>query len=274
MPNVRPRTVKQLRKLWVNLKLQWKNDKAKEVRGAMGTGKSAFSVNQKSGCFKPNRCRWWTTTYSRTPEQRPSGGHLSHLLERPRNPYDSNRLGQPAPARPVTVDVIDSMVREDDCASNDDQDAEADPDETLELSHSDFAVLEDLPGSPPSSPEGNSELHAVVHDNGAAAAPRTASLSPGTRNGLLGQTLAVELHASLQALRDEHKETREVQKQNALALHEEHALKMEQLKENHADELAKCELVHDMQVHILKTKLKIQRLKARLRSKQLNDKAS
>ncbi|KAH9366513.1 hypothetical protein HPB48_018072 [Haemaphysalis longicornis] len=270
MSNVRPRTVKQLRKLWDNLKQKWKKAKAAEVRGAMGTGGGP----------------------RRTPTDDSSGqveAIIPHLLERPSNPYDSNRLGQPAPGRPVTVDaIIDNMVREDDCASNDDQDAEADPDETLELSHSDFAVLEDLRGSPPSTPEGNSELHAVVHDNshgaqvqprqaddgGAAAAPRTASQPPGTRNGLLGQTLAVELDARLQALRDEHEEKSQVQKQKALALHEEHALKMKQLKENHADELAKREVIHDMQVRLLKAKLKTQRLKARLLSKQLNDKAS
>ncbi|KAH9382285.1 hypothetical protein HPB48_021453 [Haemaphysalis longicornis] len=246
MPNVRPRTVKQLRKLWDNLKQKWKKAKAAEVRGAMGTGKSAFSINQRSGCFKPNRFRRWTTTYSRRRQQRPSGGHHTSFAGEAEQPYDSNRLGQPAPGRPVTVDaIIDNMVREDDSASNDDQDAEAGLDETLELSQSDFAVLEDLPGSPPSTPEGNSELHAVVHDNshgaqvqprqaddgGAAAAPRTASQPPGTRNGLLGQTLAVELDARLQALRDEHEEKSQVQKQKALALHEEHALKMKQLKE-------------------------------------------
>ncbi|KAH9379208.1 hypothetical protein HPB48_018696 [Haemaphysalis longicornis] len=135
IPNVRPRTVKQLRKLWDNRKQKWKKAKAAEVRGAMGTGGGS----------------------RRTPADDSSGqveAIIPHLLERPSNPYDSNRLGQPAPGRPVTVDaIIDNMVREDDCASNDDQDAEADPDETLELSHSDFAVLEDLPGSPLSTPD-------------------------------------------------------------------------------------------------------------------------
>lgn len=52
MPNVRPRTVKQLRKWWDNLKQKWKKEKAKEVRGSMGTGKSTCSVNQRSRMFQ------------------------------------------------------------------------------------------------------------------------------------------------------------------------------------------------------------------------------
>lgn len=154
-----------------------------------------------------------------------------------------------------------------------DQDAESDQDQTLELSQGDFGVLEDLPGSPPSPPENTPAVHDSIHearqqltqtDNGAAAAPRTASQSPGTRNGLLGQTLAVELYARLQALRDENEEKREQHKQKALALHEEHKLKMEQLRESHADELEKRKVIHNMQVRLLKAKLKTQRLKARL----------
>lgn len=87
----------------------------------------------------------------------------------------------------------------------------ADRDQTLELSQSDFAELEGMRGSTPSPPEDNT---AVVHDilqpdieetavpprqgnDEAAAAPRTSQ--PGTRNGLLGQTLAAELGARLQA---------------------------------------------------------------------------
>ncbi|KAH9367222.1 hypothetical protein HPB48_022707 [Haemaphysalis longicornis] len=248
MPNVRPRTVKQLRKLWDNLKQKWKRAKAAEVRGAMGTEQSSGQVE----------------------------AIIPHLLERPSNPYDRNRLGRPAPGRPVTVDaIIDNMTKTPR------------PNQTRIWSSA-TVILQCrrtcLEAHHPLQRD-NSELHAVVHDNshgaqvqprqadyGAAAAPRTGSQPPGTRNGLLGQTLAVELDARLQALRDEHEEKSQVQKQKAL--HEEHALKMKQLKENHADELAKREVIHDMQVRLLKAKLKTQRLKARLLSKQLNDKAS
>lgn len=39
MPSVRPREVKQLKKLWDNLKQKWKKEKARQAREVMATGR-------------------------------------------------------------------------------------------------------------------------------------------------------------------------------------------------------------------------------------------
>lgn len=45
-PLVRPRDVKQLKKLWDNLKQKWKREKAKNIRDVMATGRlSSFLLN-------------------------------------------------------------------------------------------------------------------------------------------------------------------------------------------------------------------------------------
>lgn len=120
MPNVRPRDVKQLRKLWDNLKQKLKKRKAKEVRASMGTGKSAFSVNQKGADVSKRIVAGGGPPP--TPAEQSSGqveAIIPHLLERPNNVYDSNRTGQPAPGRPATVEaIVTSMVQEGDCAND------------------------------------------------------------------------------------------------------------------------------------------------------------
>ncbi|XP_075550326.1 myb/SANT-like DNA-binding domain-containing protein 3 [Dermacentor variabilis] len=99
MPHVRRREVKQLKKLWDNLKQKLKKAKAQQIRDVMATGGG--------------------------PPPEPLDDRLTrvealvpHVAVRVPNPFDSDRQSQ-TPASEAVTDIIDSMMHETDSRYHD-----------------------------------------------------------------------------------------------------------------------------------------------------------
>ncbi|KAH7978005.1 hypothetical protein HPB49_004150 [Dermacentor silvarum] len=88
--NVRPRTSKQLKKCWDNLKEKWRRAKAEDTRQLFKTGGGTPAESQMSD------------------ELRRVGAVASHMATRLANPFDSDRTGPGVEATPAVAALLAS----------------------------------------------------------------------------------------------------------------------------------------------------------------------
>ncbi|KAH7939665.1 hypothetical protein HPB52_015570 [Rhipicephalus sanguineus] len=110
-PFVRPRDVKQLKKLWDNMKQRWKREKAKQIHDVLTTGRRCYEF------WGICRRRPLTTAYGR--KARADRSHRSAPSARVTNPFDSDRP-LATPAAQSTSEILNGMICENGPAGSDD----------------------------------------------------------------------------------------------------------------------------------------------------------
>ncbi|KAH8028962.1 hypothetical protein HPB51_021109 [Rhipicephalus microplus] len=95
-PFVRPRDVKQLKKLWDNIRQSWKREKAKHIRDVFTTSMFPFSV-KRSPVLRVLGYLQEAAPHHHERKARADQAIVSHLTTRVPNPFDSDRsLDTPA----------------------------------------------------------------------------------------------------------------------------------------------------------------------------------
>ncbi|XP_075740368.1 myb/SANT-like DNA-binding domain-containing protein 3 [Rhipicephalus microplus] len=100
-PFTRPRDVKQLKKLWDNLKQRWKREKAKQIRDVLttGGGPPPPPMDERLAQIK---------------------GIVPHLTTRVPNPFDSDRP-LATPAAQSASEILNGLICENGSADSDEE---------------------------------------------------------------------------------------------------------------------------------------------------------
>ncbi|KAH7985460.1 hypothetical protein HPB49_026405 [Dermacentor silvarum] len=149
--NVRPRTSKQLKKCWDNLKEKWRRAKAEDTRELFKTGGGTPAESQMSD------------------ELRRVGAVASHMATRLANPFDSDRTGPGVEATPAVAALLTSSQpgRSTDA---DDADMQCDDLWQWELPHTQDEVAMDDP-----APQSGEAARPVSHQATRPASPPAAA---------------------------------------------------------------------------------------------------
>ncbi|KAH7948673.1 hypothetical protein HPB49_000674 [Dermacentor silvarum] len=268
--NVRPRTSKQLKKCWDNLKEKWHRAKAEDTREIFKTGGGTPADSNMNE------------------ELQRVGAVASHMATRLQNPFDSDRTGPgtetttPAvaallassqPGRSTDVDDAD-MQCENSCQWDlpHSQDEEPAIQCTVPQNGDPAQLAQRTPPAP--SPPGvvpTANLPAVVLP---AAVPRVpiacherrtnASRPSCSRN----DAVTSELGARLAAITKDARQKRKEHLLRMKLLREDHELRTKLARDEHNDRLQKREAEHAQQMENLKAKKVLLELKIKLLNKQ------
>ncbi|KAH7937852.1 hypothetical protein HPB49_016749 [Dermacentor silvarum] len=249
-PLVRHRDVKQLKKLWDNLKQKWKREKAKNIRDVMATG---------GGPPPPPMDERLAQIEAIVP----------HLAVRVPNPFDSDRPLR-LPGTETVNDIVNGMIQ---ASGRDDSDDDA----TLDLSDSDGFIMQSMGHSSPTPTRSSSSGRAQtsvdencrVDDAAGGSSTDTQAAAPEPfvpiirtgRLGVLQQALDTELAARVDAKTTEKKHREAEHKERMRLLKEEHDFKMQGIRELHADERCIRKMQHRMQIRVLKQNQEVQKIK-------------
>ncbi|XP_075727055.1 uncharacterized protein LOC142768794 [Rhipicephalus microplus] len=220
-PFVRPRDVKQLKKLWDNMKQRWKREKAKQIRDVLTTGGGPPPPPMDERLAQIE-------------------GIVPHLTTRVPNHFDSD---QPlaTPAAQSASEILNGLICENGPADSDE-------DQTEELSQTDRAAMQSmLQSSHTPSVVGEDSLclddpkvdadmsqEEGTKPGAQSEAPTAGSSVRNVRGGrlsLLQHTLDVELEAHLDAIKADKKHKEIEHNQRMECMREEHEIKISTLKE-------------------------------------------
>ncbi|XP_075539175.1 uncharacterized protein LOC142573810 [Dermacentor variabilis] len=256
MPHVRRREVKQLKKLWDNLKQKLKKAKAQQIRDVMATGGGPLPEPLDDRLTRVEAL-------------------VPHVAVRVPNPFDSDRQSQ-TPASEAVTDIIDSMMHETDSRYHDSDDEFGMNSNLSQAGGFAEATSQQCSPAPPlssgglpaetatSRPSGSQNREDAFMDQGSGAEPVVRRRQSG-RLAAVDTALSTELEARLRAVDDERNQRRIEHEARMKMISGEHALKMQQ----YADERRKRSALHRMKVRVLKAKEKVQNFKQAILKKQL-----